>query len=76
MRPETVLAQIGRLACHFPNSGHDETTMKVVAKDWFTEFSQSADSSFVAAIDEVLRKAIFFPTIADIVKAYKVEERF
>ena len=71
LKQETVLAQLGRLACHFPNSGHTKESMKVVAVDWFKEFEAIPDSGFVRVIDEVLREVRYFPVIADIWNATK-----
>ncbi len=57
---------MGRLACHFPNSGHTKESLEVVATDWYKEFSGMTCQSFIDTIDETLRIVRFFPTIKDI----------
>lgn len=71
LKQKTVLQQLGRLASHFPNSGHTKESMQVVAVDWFKEFKTIPDDGFVNLIDEVLRHTRFFPVIADIWAATK-----
>jgi len=67
LRKETVVAQLGRLACHYPNSGHTSETIRVIAADWYNEFKNVPDEGFVAIIDKTIRTARFFPAIADLI---------
>jgi len=69
LNPQTVLVQLGRLACHYPNSGHTEDSLKVVAEDWYDEFKGISDRHFINIIKQVRRSARFFPVVADLCTA-------
>lgn len=58
-----------RLSCHFPKSGHTNDTLRVVAEDWYGEFSgRVSDEKFKEAVKAVKRTCKFFPVIADLVR--------
>jgi hypothetical protein len=56
-----------RTAAHYPNSGHTEKTLMIVAEDWFHTFRERlTDRAFIEAVTSARRKCKFFPTETDI----------
>lgn len=67
LQPQTVIKTLVRLLSHYPNCGHSEETLQVVAEDWYETFHQNyTDAEFVEAVKVARRQCRFFPTEKDV----------
>jgi len=65
-----VISMLTRTIAHYPNSGHDLSTLAVVAEDWYETFKDRlTEEAFIAALTKARRDSKFFPIESDIIRA-------
>lgn len=67
-----------RFLAHYPESGHNDSTLETIAEDWEEDLSihNVTAQTFSSAIKVCRRECSFFPKISDVLKAAKTVDNF
>lgn len=59
-----------RLSFHYPNSGHTENGIEIIAEDWGMDFSAArvSQENFSRMVILARRRCKFFPSLADMLE--------
>lgn len=63
------------MSAHYPEAGHSAQSLKVIADDFFQEFTSWSQEEFFIACKEHLRIGRFFPKIADLMAIGRLPTR-
>ena len=61
-----VQESLVKLSAHYPEAGHNVSTMRVLAADYFDAFKDWSVETYNSALRMARKKCRFFPKIADI----------
>lgn len=69
---EEVARELLRLAAHYPEAGHNGTTIRIIAEDYHHDLVSEGVSpqNFREAVVEARKRTAFFPKVSDILKAH------